>query len=220
MCGSVMAAVETEPGVKQIKTYDHLYKLVLVGDYDVGKQELIRRFVDGYFQGKYVTNVAVDLKVKTINLDGKKIKLQLWDTVGNERFRSLTGAYFRGAHGVLLVYDVGNSKSFDSLCGWHREVEQYASPDVSRLMVGNRCDQDIHEVSEVAGQHMAEELGYRFFEVSARTGQMVNEAFLAIVHDIQLRLGANNVKKKEENIILGEPKHVAYTRKDDGKCCI
>ena len=123
-----MAAVEEKDQIaKPEKKYDHLFKLVLVGDYDVGKQELIKRFIDGYFRGKYVTNVAVDLRVKTVEVDGKRIKLQLWDTVGNERFRSLTSAYFRGAHGVLLVYDVGNAKSFGSINEWHRQVKQFGS---------------------------------------------------------------------------------------------
>lgn len=215
-----MAAVEGEQGVKQGKTYDHLFKLVLVGDYDVGKQELVRRFVDGYFHGKYVTNVAVDLKVKTIEIDGKRIKLQLWDTVGNDRFRSLTGAYFRGAHGVVLVYDVGNSKSFDSLRGWHREVEQYGSPDVSRIMVGTRCDQEIHEVSTVAGQQLAEELGYKFFEVSARTGRMVDEAFTTIARDIKIRLGSNAPRRKDGAISLTEYDPRDVSSGDDGRCCV
>ena len=105
----LMAAADSDQSAKQGKTYDYLFKLVLIGDYDVGKQELIKRFVDGYFQGKYVTNVAVDLRVKTVEIDGKRIKLQLWDTVGNERFRSLTSAYFRG-HGSRCSVSVRRGK--------------------------------------------------------------------------------------------------------------
>ena len=203
------------------KTYDYLFKLVLIGDYDVGKQELVKRFVDGYFQGKYVTNVAVDLRVKTVEVDGKRIKLQLWDTVGNERFRSLTSAYFRGAHGVLLVYDVGNAKSFSSVAEWHRQVEQFGSPEVSRVMVANRCHQEMREVSQVAGEEMARELGYKFFEVSAQTGQNVSEVFHTIAVDIKLRLAAHPSRKfgNDGSISLTEynPKS---TDVSGGRCCV
>ena len=184
---SVMAAAEGAK-LEQGKHHDYLFKLVLVGDYDVGKQELIRRFVDGYFQGKYVTNVAVDLRVKTIQVEGKKIKLQLWDTVGNERFRSLTSAYFRGAHAVILVYDVGNAKSFGSVAEWHRQVVESASTEVTRIMIANRCHQVAREVSQVAGEELAKELGYIFFEVSAETGQNVSALFHTAAKEVKHRL--------------------------------
>lgn len=215
-----MAAAGIDESGKENRAYDHLFKLVLIGDYDVGKQELVKRFVDGYFQGKYVTNVAVDLCVKTIVVDGKRVKLQLWDTVGNERFRSLTSAYFRGAHGVLLVYDVGNAKSFSSVAEWHRQVEQSCSPDVDRVMVANRCHQEEREVSQVSGEEMAKELGYKFFEVSAQTGQNVSEVFHSIALDIKHRLATQPPRKFGDgnSISLTE-----YNRKSDGgeaRCCV
>ena len=215
----LMAAAE-ENTAKQGKTYDHLFKLVLVGDYDVGKQELIKRFVEGYFQGKYVTNVAVDLRVKTVEVDGKKIKLQLWDTVGNERFRSLTSAYFRGAHGVLLVYDVGNAKSFGSVSEWNRQVAQYGSPDVNRVLVANRCHQETREVSQVAGEELARELGYKFFEVSAQTGQNVQELFLTAATDIKLRLAGRPAENNEGCISLIENRPRVSGSGAEGGCCV
>lgn len=214
-----MAAAE-ETDKKPPKKYDHLFKLVLVGDYDVGKQELIKRFVDGYFQGKYVTNVAVDLRVKTVEVDGKRIKLQLWDTVGNERFRSLTSAYFRGAHGVLLVYDVGNAKSFGSVGEWHRQVKQFGSPDVNRALVANRCHQEVREVSQVAGEEMARELGYRFFEVSPKTGKNVQEVFSTIAADIKLRIDSRPPENNEGSISLTENRHPLGSGVADGSCCV
>ena len=218
----VMASADSNQNFKEGKTYDYLFKLVLIGDYDVGKQELIKRFVDGYFQGKYVTNVAVDLRVKTIELDGKRIKLQLWDTVGNERFRSLTSAYFRGAHGVLLVYDVGNAKSFSSVAEWHRQVEQFGSPDVNKVMIANRCHQEMREVSQVAGEEMARELGYRYFEVSAPTGQNVSEVFRTIAEDIKLRISTKPLEKPGQGgtITLSKYKPHHNTERSEGRCCV
>lgn len=213
-----MAAADSDESARQSKGYDQLFKLVLIGDYDVGKQELVKRFVDGYFQGKYVTNVAVDLRVKTIEVDGKRIKLQLWDTVGNERFRSLTSAYFRGAHGVLLVYDVGNAKSFSSVSEWHRQVEQFGSPDVNKIMVANRCHQEAREVSEVSGEEKARELGYKFFEVSPLTGQNVSEVFLTIASDIKHRLSTSPPRKFGDSISL---KHYnPNSERREGRCCV
>ena len=216
-----MAAAEdkiTKPS--RSKNYDQLLKLVLVGDYDVGKQELIKRFVDGYFQGKYVTNVAVDLRVKTIEIDGKRIKLQLWDTVGNERFRSLTSAYFRGAHGVLLVYDVGNAKSFGSVAEWHKQVVQFCSPDVNRVLVANRCHQETREVSRIAGEEIARELGYKFFEISAKTGQNVVEVFCTIAEDIKLRLAGKPQENNEGSISLTENRCPTNSGIAGGGCCV
>ena len=217
-----MAAADNDHGARQGRTYDHLFKLVLVGDYDVGKQELVKRFVDGYYQGKYVTNVAVDLCVKTVDLDGKRIKLQLWDTVGNERFRSLTSAYFRGAHGMLLVYDVGNAKSFSSVTEWHSQVEQFGSPDVNRILVANRCHQDKREVSEVAGEELSRELGYKFFETSAQTGQNVEEAFFTIARDIKARLASNPPRKVGDggSISLTEYNPRSYSAGSSSRCCV
>jgi len=190
------------------RTYDHLFKLVLVGDHDVGKQELLKRFVDNIFQGRYVTTVAVDLMVKTIEIDGKKVKLQLWDTVGNERFRSLTTAYFRGAHGVILVYDVSKERTFHSLTEWNRLVEQYASPDVVKMMIGNRCDCEPHEkgVSTESGQALADELGYSFYEVSPKTGLNVNEAFHTFARHVKRKfVGSSNGGMNDDcGIILGD----------------
>lgn len=213
------AAGEGEKIAKPAKNYDQLFKLVLVGDYDVGKQELIKRFVDGYFQGKYVTNVAVDLRVKTIEVDGKRIKLQLWDTVGNERFRSLTSAYFRGAHGVLLVYDVSSAKSFGSVSEWHRLVVQYGSPDVNKVIVANRCHQEVREVSKLSGEELARDLGYAYFEVSAQTGQNVLEVFSTIAADIKLRL-AGKPPDNEGAITLTENNKSSSRNGEDGGCCV
>lgn len=217
-----MAAADGDGRKRQGKHHDYLFKLVLIGDYDVGKQELIKRFVDGYFQGKYVTNVAVDLRVKTIEVEGKKIKLQLWDTVGNDRFRSLTSAYFRGAHGVLLVYDVGNAKSFGSAVEWHRQVDEDGSPSVSKIMVANRCHQETREVSEVAGEELAKELGYKFFEVSAETGQNVTDLFCTVATDIYHRFASSSSPGIGDGGSISLTDYKPHTIADGtrGKCCI
>lgn len=195
--------------------HDLRFKIVLVGDHDVGKQEILRRYVDNVFQGRYVTTVAVDLKVKTVEVDGKKIKLQLWDTVGNDRFRSLITSYFRGAQGVMLVYDVASERSFYSIRDWVRQLEQYATPEAVRMIIGNRCDQESRTVSTENGQELADELGFRFFEISPRTGKNVSLAFTTLTREIMGKMDDKNVPGRPgRTITLGEstverrpPKH-------------
>ena len=91
------------------------------------------RFFEFSFSG-------IDFKIRTIELDGKKIKLQIWDTAGQERFRTITTAYYRGAMGIMLVYDITNEKSFDNIKNWIRNIEEHASADVEKMILGNKCD--------------------------------------------------------------------------------
>ena len=183
----------------------------------MGKQELVKRF-GRLFPGQ--VRYKRSCRLASQNYRGRR-ETNKTTALGNERFRSLTSAYFRGAHGVLLVYDVGNAKSFSSVAEWHRQVEQFGSPEVSRVMVANRCHQEMQEVSQVAGEEMARELGCKFFEVSAQTGQNVSEVFHTIAVDIKLRLAAHPSRKfgDDGSISLTEynPKS---TDVSGGRCCV
>ncbi|KDN39605.1 hypothetical protein RSAG8_08761, partial [Rhizoctonia solani AG-8 WAC10335] len=110
--------------------YDFLIKLLLIGDSGVGKSCLLLRFCDDAWTPSFITTIGIDFKIRTIELDGKRIKLQIWDTAGQERFRTITTAYYRGAMGILLVYDVTDEKSFNNIRTWHANVEQHASVGV------------------------------------------------------------------------------------------
>ncbi|KAL9296631.1 hypothetical protein ACSQ67_022527 [Phaseolus vulgaris] len=127
--------------------YDYLIKLLLIGDSGVGKSCLLLRFSDGSFTTSFITTIGIDFKIRTIELDGKRIKLQIWDTAGQERFRTITTAYYRGAMGILLVYDVTDEASFSSkvlnyIRNWIRNIEQHASDNVNKILVGNKADMD------------------------------------------------------------------------------
>ena len=205
------------------RPYDCLFKLVVVGDYDVGKQEIIRRYVDNVFVGKYVTTVAVELKVKIIDYQGKKVKLQIWDTVGNDRFRSLTTAHFRGAHGVILVYDVTNDKSFHNVREWTQQIESYASVEAVKFMVGNRytCD-DEREVTREDGEKLAQELGYKFTEVGPKSGWNVDQLFADVLNDMWVihanRVGADGRSDlRHSSILLHESGE--HHQDTGGACC-
>ncbi|KAF4373474.1 hypothetical protein F8388_025168, partial [Cannabis sativa] len=156
----------------------------------VGKSCLLLRFSDGSFTTSFITTIGIDFKIRTIELDGKRIKLQIWDTAGQERFRTITTAYYRGAMGILLVYDVTDESSFNNIRNWIRNIEQHASDNVNKILVGNKADMDESKraVPTSKGQALADEYGIKFFETSAKTNLNVEEVFFSIARDIKQRL--------------------------------
>ncbi|OTF76923.1 ras-related protein Rab-8A,-like protein, partial [Euroglyphus maynei] len=133
--------------------------------------------------------IGIDFKIRTIELDGKKIKLQIWDTAGQERFRTITTAYYRGAMGIMLVYDVTNEKSFDNIKNWIRNIEEHASSDVEKMILGNKCDiQDRRQVSRERGEQLAIEYNIKFMETSAKSSCNVEEAFFTLAKDIKAKM--------------------------------
>ncbi|KAF0682776.1 Aste57867_25075 [Aphanomyces stellatus] len=170
--------------------YDLLVKLLLIGDSGVGKSCLLMRYSDDSFTTSFITTIGIDFKVKTIEVDGKRVKLQIWDTAGQERFRTITTAYYRGAMGILLVYDVTDDHSFQNVRNWMRQIQQHASPNVNKILIGNKCDVDPSEraVTKEQGEALANEYGVQFFETSAKSNLNVEEAFRSIAVDVQKRL--------------------------------
>nr|KJB39674.1 hypothetical protein B456_007G029600 [Gossypium raimondii] len=126
--------------------YDYLFKLLLIGDSGVGKSCLLLRFADDSYLDSYISTIGVDFKIRTVEQDGKTIKLQIWDTAGQERFRTITSSYYRGAHGIIVVYDVTDQESFNNVKQWLNEIDRYASDNVNKLLVGNKCDLTANKV--------------------------------------------------------------------------
>ena len=184
------------------ETYDHLYKLIMVGDKGVGKTSLLERFAkdeDFVFSEEVPTTVGVDFRSKIIELDGETTKLQIWDTAGDERFRSITNAYFRGARGVLIVYDVTNRDSFNNVQPGHYKMAKDRAGDEIRIgMVGNKSDlSDKRAVTFGQGKELATDLGVLFMETSVKEGQNVADPFIQLVIDI--RRGDLEVAKNRKN---------------------
>ncbi|KAF5382803.1 hypothetical protein D9757_007262 [Collybiopsis confluens] len=168
--------------------YDFLIKLLLIGDSGVGKSCLLLRFCDDSWTPSFITTIGIDFKIRTIELDGKRIKLQIWDTAGQERFRTITTAYYRGAMGILLVYDVTDERSFNNIRTWHANIEQHASEGVNKILIGNKSDwTDKRAVTQEQGQELANELGVKFIETSAKANDGVEDAFFALARDIKTR---------------------------------
>lgn len=166
--------------------YDYLFKLLLIGDSGVGKSCLLLRFADHTYTDSYISTIGVDFKIRTIEKDGKTIKLQIWDTAGQERFRTITSSYYRGAHGIIVVYDVTDQESFTNVKQWLNEIERYASQDVQKLLVGNKCDLvNKKAVTYEDAKAFADKLEIPFLETSAKTATNVEKAFLTMASEIK-----------------------------------
>uniref|UniRef100_A0A6P4FMW0 Ras-related protein Rab-1A-like n=1 Tax=Drosophila rhopaloa TaxID=1041015 RepID=A0A6P4FMW0_DRORH len=171
--------------------YKYLFKILVLGDSGVGKSCLLMRFSDGRFTGKYLCTVGVDFKVRTVEVAGQVVKLQIWDTAGEERFRSVLPAYYRGAHGVLLVYDTTSVSTFRSLDGWLKEIRRRCPDRVNVFLAGNKCDDLVgRQVSQQQATHYADHRELPFREVSAKSGANVNHVFAALAVGIFNRLVA------------------------------
>ncbi|CAH0387877.1 unnamed protein product [Bemisia tabaci] len=160
------------------KSYDFLFKLLIIGDSGVGKTSILFRFSDDAFNTTFISTIGIDFKIKTIELRGKKIKLQIWDTAGQERFHTITTSYYRGAMGILLVYDISDMKSFENVMKWTRNINEHANEDVERMILGNKCDKESERmVTKEMGEQIAREHGIRFMETSAKTNINIEKAF-------------------------------------------
>ncbi|XP_063049677.1 ras-related protein Rab-35-like [Engraulis encrasicolus] len=198
------------------RDYDHLFKLLIIGDSGVGKSSLLLRFADNTFSGSYITTIGVDFKIRTVEMEGEKVKLQIWDTAGQERFRTITSTYYRGTHGVIVVYDVTCAESFVNVKRWLHEINQNCD-DVCRILVGNKNDDPKSKVVETNdAEKFAEQMAIQLFETSAKDNINVEEMFNCIT-GLVLRSKKESVAKQQQQ----QKDVVKLTRnnKRKKKCC-
>ena len=185
--------------------YDHLFKLLIIGESGVGKTCLLLRFTDDSFTANHLTTIGIDFKIKIINIEGKLIKLQIWDTAGQERFRTITKTYYKGAHGIILTYDVTDQNSFKNIRNWIKQIEANAQTNVKKVLVGNKCDKPDRVVTEEEGKKLADDYNMNFFETSAKTNQNVNEVFNFLTKEIlkssETSGAASNLDLKKDFLI-------------------
>ncbi|KAK6587896.1 Rab2 GTPase [Cryptosporidium xiaoi] len=163
-----------------ISPYDYLFKYIIIGDTAVGKSCLLLQFTDRRFRVDHDLTIGVEFGARIIEIDSKKIKLQIWDTAGQESFRSITRSYYRGAAGALLVYDITRRDTFNHLEKWLIDVKRNATPNMTIILVGNKCDLDRREVTTEEGKEFARKNGLLFVEASAKTSYNVENAFMKV----------------------------------------
>ena len=200
--------------------YDFIFKVLLLGNSDVGKSSLLLRYVDSVWNDAFVPTIGVDFKVKTLTINEKKVKMQIWDTAGQERFRTVVSTYFRGAHGILLLYDVTNRDSFKNLESWLIEIEKNAKEKVLKILIGNKCDLgEDREITIEEGKAFALRNGMEFMETSAKMNTNVTEAFETLGKlMIEFNSKSNNLtqnSKDTKNLKAGSGKNLK-TKKG---CC-
>jgi len=198
--------------------YDYLFKLLLIGDSGVGKSCLLLRFADDTYTESYISTIGVDFKIRTIELDGKTIKLQIWDTAGQERFRTITSSYYRGAHGIIVVYDITDAQTFASVKQWLSEIERFACENVNRLLVGNKSDlKEKRKVETTTAKEFADSLGIPFIETSAKCASNVEDAFITMASEIKKKMAATTPHQR--NVVAIKPQSEEVSRKNGGGCC-
>lgn len=173
--------------ITKFNDIDYLLKIVLIGDAAVGKSSLLLRYIDDIYEDNYTCTIGVDFKIKTIDIQDKRVKLQIWDTAGQERFRPITSCYFRGAHGCLVVYDITNRESFLHVRTWIHDFREQNRVENARnvILIGNKKDaEESRTVSYEEGQEMAQAIGANFLEASAKSGFKVAEMFVTLAQDI------------------------------------
>jgi Ras-related protein Rab-1A len=189
--------------------------VLLIGNSGVGKSSLLLRFADDVFTDNFMPTIGVDFKIRTIEVDGKTIKLQIWDTAGQERFKTITSSYYKGAHGIIVTYDITDRESFSAIENWMNEVEKHASDNISRILVGNKSDMtEARQVSTDEGKELAEHYNVRFLETSAKDCKNVEEAFTMMTREIKSRVAIAKPTKPTAETATGSTK---ITNKSSGK---
>ena len=180
--------------------YDLMFKILLLGDSGVGKSSLLLRYTKNEFNTDIRSTIGVEFAVKFLKIDNFQLKVQIWDTAGMERYRSITSAYYKGAKGVIIVYDICRQKSFENVDKWIDDFKSKADEDAVILLIGNKNDLDEkREVSKAEAEIMAQKNKFAFMETSAKDNNNVNKAFETLLNEIVKIYKNKNQEYIEEN---------------------
>ena len=205
--------------------YNYLLKFIIIGDAAVGKSNLLVRYTSGQFKEEYQLTIGVEFGSNNVIIGDNTYRIQIWDTAGQENFRSITRSYYKNTACAIIVYEISNKKSFENISSWIEECKNTAPKSILMVLVGNKCDLDNREVTEEEGREFAEKNGMLFFETSAKTGKNVEELFKESVKVIDQKIKENyydlendscGIKKGNEeiNVVLE-----TNLEKDKKTCC-
>lgn len=204
---------------------DYVFKIVVIGDSAVGKSQLLTRFSKNEFKTDNRATVGVEFQTKSILIDKKHVKAQIWDTAGQERYRAITTAYYRGALGALIVYDITKADSFEHVNRWLDQLRAHADPNAVIMLVGNKCDlESMREVPVESGRELAETERLLFLETSALDATNVEKAFLTVLERIYQTVSRKSLEGSEGPplVLKSSLKGMKLDVKDDEqryRCC-
>ncbi|XP_021728560.1 ras-related protein RABA2a [Chenopodium quinoa] len=210
---------------KPEEEYDYLFKVVLIGDSGVGKSNLLSRFTRNEFCLESKSTIGIEFATRTLQVEGRTVKAQIWDTAGQERYRAITSAYYRGALGALLVYDVTKPTTFDNVSRWLKELRDHADANIVILLIGNKTDlKHLRAVATEDAQSFSEKEGLSFIETSALEATNVEKAFQTILSEIYRIISKKSLSSNEppptalaggQTIVVGAPSETTAKK----SCC-
>jgi len=192
--------------INDAKNYDYLFKYIIIGDMAVGKSNLLLRFTNGEFQEEYQLTIGVEFGAKNLTIKNKIYRIQIWDTAGQENYRSITRAYYKNSACAVVVYDISNRNSFENVSSWIEDCRSQSPKTIYMILVGNKSDlEDKRAVSFEEGQELAEKNNMLFFETSAKTGKNVEEIFYKSADEIINKIKTNyyDLENEECGIKIG-----------------
>lgn len=222
--------MQQSPGPEHDDIFDFLFKIILIGDSNVGKTCVVQNFKSGVFTERQQNTIGVDFTVRTLDIEGKKVKMQVWDTAGQERFRTITQSYYRSAHAAMIAYDITRRGTFESVQHWIKEVELYGAANVVMALIGNKCDlEDERQVRFQEACALAKDKGIlAALETSAKESQNVEEAFMMMARELMSRNGlsvqqgeltsapSSLLRTNSKPIDIGSP---AFSTQEKKTCC-
>ena len=203
--------------------YEMMFKVVLVGDQFVGKTNIMSKYLKNEFHEDSKATVGVEFGSKQFNIDGHNIKAQIWDTAGQERYKAITSAYYKGAKGAFVVYDITNNTSFESIEKWINDLKGAADKDLTIIVVGNKCDlEEKRQVAKEKGEEKANKLEVAFMETSAFSGENLDKAFELMIKEVYRKCHEEMLAEGDVDII-DEDQGINLAKKNENtegkKCC-
>jgi len=206
--------------------YDYLFKVVLIGDSGVGKSNLLSRFTRNEFNLESKSTIGVEFATRSISVDNKTIKAQIWDTAGQERYRAITSAYYRGAVGALLVYDIAKHNTYQNVTRWLKELKDHADTNIVIMLVGNKSDlRHLRAVPTEEAKNFSAENNLTFIETSALDASNVEVAFQTILTDIYKIVSSKSLEGSGDTIAPRSGQTIDIKPSEDSsakqssKCC-
>ena len=202
----------------RINNFSVFFKILLIGDLGVGKSCVILRYVEGDFPGNIMSSIGVDFKTKQIELDDHSIKMQIWDTAGHEKFRTITTSYYKSAQAIIILYDITQKSSFDHIRNWITEIDKFGKQGVLKVIVGNKLDlENNRKISKEDAENLALKYGVKLWEVSAKDNTNIEEMFV----DTIKTLLEKNSKIISESSSMGNNIKLSKNikNKKNKKCC-